>query len=676
MRWVRPVAMLSPLGIWSISVGFVVLLVGLTAFQLHAGYVRTIDVAGANLASTARITEEQVRGSLRVVRLILKAMADAPKDDPGAFRAFMDARSKAVPEIRQAILVNQDAVITVSTLREIEGWAVGHRQYFTGARDLEPGRDFFVTKPLPIGVDKSMIAFASMPMRAPDGSLRGVVAVSLEPAFFLRFLATLHTGEDGAGALLLTPEGDIIGRDPDPHLFVGKNIAKGGAFAHHKASQAASSILTHVTATDGKWKLSAVRTLVDPNLPPLVVIVGRPLDGVLAPWRAEALINSLVVAALALAVFVLTALLRSRLVALRASEEKLRGMFELAPLGLALNTMDGGFLEANDAFLAIVGHDLESLRKLSYWELTPRRYQDEEARQLGALREIGRYGPYEKHYIHKDGHEIPVRLRGVRITGADGRGYIWSIVEDITEERATRQALAERTTELTRSNADLEQFAYAASHDLREPLRMVNSFLGLLKRRHGAELGAEASEYIAFACEGATRMDQLVQDLLDYSRVGRSNRPQQVVPLTQAVKVACDSLVAAIREAGAVIEVPPQSLEVRGNHPEIVRLFQNLIANAVKYRRPDIPPSIRLEWAAEDGMIHGRVADNGIGIDPQYHDRIFQLFQRLHGRGEYEGTGIGLALCRRIIESHGGRLWVESAMGHGAVFHFTLPRAA
>lgn len=665
MSWARPMAMLSPLGIWSASVGFVVLLVGLTAFQIYAGRQRTIDVAGVNLSSTARITEEQVRGSLRVVRLILKAVAEAPRDDPEAFRAFMDARSKAVPEIRQVVLVNQDAVITVSTLRDIEGWKVDHRQYFSGARDLEPGRDFFVTKPLPIGLDKSLIAFASMPLRDRDGTFRGVVAVSLEPTFFQRFLATLHTGEEGAGALLLTPEGDIIGRDPDPHLFVGKNIAKGGAFAHHKESQAASSILTHVTATDGKWKLSVVRTLVDPDLPPLVVIVGRPLDGVLAPWRSEALINSLVVVALALAIFVLTALLRSRLVALRASEEKLRGMFELAPLGLALNSMDGGFLEANDAFLAIVGHELEGLRKLSYWELTPHRYEADEASQLGNLRDNGRYGPYEKHYIHRDGHEIPVRLRGVRITGAGGRGYIWSIVEDIAEERAARQALAERTAELTRSNADLEQFAYAASHDLREPLRMVNSFLGLLKRRYGAELDAEAAEYIAFACEGATRMDRLVQDLLEYSRIGRSDRPQEPVSLSLAAETACRTLAAAINEVGAIIEVPPESMFVSANQVEIVRLFQNLLGNAVKYHRPGMVPDVRLNWTAEDGMIHCRVTDNGIGIETQYHDRIFQLFQRLHGRGEYEGTGIGLALCRRIAESHGGRLWVESVAGSG-----------
>ncbi len=242
------------------------------------------------------------------------------------------------------------------------------------------------------------------------------------------------------------------------------------------------------------------------------------------------------------------------------------------------------------------------------------------------------------------------------------------------KERGLRVDLAEHQRvqgELRRSNEELEQFAYVASHDLQEPLRMVGSYTGLLKRRYQGKLDSEADEFIAYALGGVTRMQALINDLLTYSRAGRGDRPLEKTDSGQALARALDSLQTAIADKQAVVSqgaMPP----VIANPIQLTQLFQNLIGNALKFCR-DGRPEIRV--AAER---HGpewvfSVQDNGIGIDPQYRDRIFLIFQRLHKRQEYEGTGIGLAICKKIVEQQDGRIWVESEPGKGSTFKFTLP---
>lgn len=358
---------------------------------------------------------------------------------------------------------------------------------------------------------------------------------------------------------------------------------------------------------------------------------------------------------------------------LRSNEEKLRAMFEMSPLGMARSTQDGAFLEANSAFLSIVGYDLEELRTLSFWDLTPFRFAENEACNLDSLEAVGHFGPYEKEYIHKAGRHVPVRLSGVLITGSDGESYLWSIVEDITEAHSAEQALIAKTEELARSNSDLEQFAFIASHDLREPLRMVSAYMGMLERRFGSMIGPEGADYIAYAKEGAQRMDRLVLDLLEYSRVGRMEEELQPVPLDEVLDGVIANLSPSIAQCGAQVEraAPLPSIPViRG---EMVQVLQNLIGNAVKYREPSRPLRVLVSAVRDGGLWRISVADNGIGIAPEFGDRIFRIFQRLHTRDRFEGTGIGLAICKRIVERHGGRIWVDSVQGDGATFSFTLP---
>lgn len=246
-------------------------------------------------------------------------------------------------------------------------------------------------------------------------------------------------------------------------------------------------------------------------------------------------------------------------------------------------------------------------------------------------------------------------------------------VRERTEElRASKVDLERLVGELERSNRDLEQFAYVASHDLQEPLRIVHSFLGLLVRRNAPQLDDKARQYIDYAVDGAQRMSQLINDLLIFARIQRNGwqpAPVQMDPVLQQVVANCRIV---IEETGTRIsrtELPV----VQGEASQIGQLLQNLFVNAIKFRRPDTVPEIRISASKEEGMWVFAVQDNGIGIAPDYRERIFNIFQRLHSRQEYAGSGIGLAVCQRIVEHHGGRIWVESAPDQGSVFRFTLP---
>jgi len=233
----------------------------------------------------------------------------------------------------------------------------------------------------------------------------------------------------------------------------------------------------------------------------------------------------------------------------------------------------------------------------------------------------------------------------------------------------------EMEADLKRSNAELEQFAYVASHDLRQPLRMITSYLGLIERQLKEHFDEDTQSFFDFAMGGARRLDRLILDLLEYSRVGRMSPGLTPLPLGEIVSDALFNLGAAIAEAGAEISVQDGLPQIQGDRSELTRLFQNIIGNAVKYRRPDIACRVEVsqDMLGHDWLI--RIQDNGIGIDPRDHERAFGVFQRLVAKEQYEGTGIGLAICKKIVEHHGGRIWIESEPGQGSAFCFTLPRS-
>jgi PAS domain S-box-containing protein len=268
-----------------------------------------------------------------------------------------------------------------------------------------------------------------------------------------------------------------------------------------------------------------------------------------------------------------------------------------------------------------------------------------------------------------DGSLVPVLCNCSPIRGADGaiRGAVSTFV-DVSDRLEARERLQA-------ANAELEQFAFIASHDLQEPLRMVGSYMGLLQRRYGPHLDRRANEYIDFAVDGAARMQRLIRSLLDFARLGRGQAKLEDVDAAAALTDALELLGERVADSGASVthgELP----QVRADRDQLVRLFQNLVGNGIKYAAKARRPVVRVEAAHEGDFWKFTVADNGIGIAPEDRERVFALFQRLHSGDEYPGTGIGLAICKRIVERHGGRIWVDSIPGEGAAFSFSLPAAA
>lgn len=257
-------------------------------------------------------------------------------------------------------------------------------------------------------------------------------------------------------------------------------------------------------------------------------------------------------------------------------------------------------------------------------------------------------------------------------------GYIGSCI-DITERKETEEELLrlnkayqKRAAELATSNIELEQFAYVASHDLQEPLRVIKGFIQLIEKRIGKNLDEETRKFIGFTIDGAERMKHLIQDLLEFSRMGTTKEPATDVNCNEVLKTVSTFLSMSIQETGATLHVKPLPV-IKAIQSQIEHLFQNLVGNAMKYHS-NKPPEIEVGCTEQDDMWQFYIKDNGIGIDQKFFDKIFVLFQRLHNRSEYSGTGIGLAICKKIVERHGGHIWVESTVGNGSTFYFTIPK--
>jgi len=316
-------------------------------------------------------------------------------------------------------------------------------------------------------------------------------------------------------------------------------------------------------------------------------------------------------------------------------------------------------------FVTLIGLGLVSTASVGALYLTVRRRVEQPLLELGASAESVRSGDLE-HPIE------PVGDAEFRALAEAMEQMRATIIADYATAVTARDEIERQATDLERSNAELEQFAYVASHDLQEPLRKVAAFCQLLQQRYGGQLDERADQYIDFAVDGAKRMQALINDLLAFSRVGRSGNPSVVVGAETLVREAIDNLSQAIEAAGATVEV--------GELPEVeieralgVALFQNLIGNGIKFRRPDVRPCVSVSARSVDDAIEFTVADNGIGIEPEYADRVFVIFQRLHTKEAYPGTGIGLAMCRKIVERHGGAIAVDQDVPVGATIRFTLP---
>lgn len=285
----------------------------------------------------------------------------------------------------------------------------------------------------------------------------------------------------------------------------------------------------------------------------------------------------------------------------------------------------------------------------------------------------GREYNVEFRVIGPDGAQRWMASRGVRVLNEEGRPVrFYGTLADNTERKRAEEELVHQSEQLARSNADLQQFAYVTSHDMQEPLRGIASFAQLLAQRYKGQLDKDADEFIGYIINGVRRMSILIDDLLVYSRLVNVERtPASLVDMNGVVQWAKMNLQQALAESRGYISHDPLPT-VMGDQVQFVQLLQNLLSNAVKYHRRDVPPHVRVSAERQGDEWVFAVLDNGIGIEPQFHDRIFGLFKRLHGR-DVPGTGIGLTICRKIVEQHGGRIWVDSQPGRGSTFYFSLP---
>ena len=359
-------------------------------------------------------------------------------------------------------------------------------------------------------------------------------------------------------------------------------------------------------------------------------------------------------------------------------ENRFRGLLEAAPDAMVVVNERGEIVLLNLQAEKQFGYRRDELLGQKVSNIVPQGFaerlvadglrsaEDALAQQIGTGIELqGR---------RKDHSEFPIEMMLSPLESADGV-LVTAAIRDITARRQGEEQLLQKVDELNRSNEELQQFAYIASHDLQEPLRMVASYTALLARRYKGKLDSDADEFIAFAVDGASRMQHLIQDLLAYSRVGSKGKELISTSSERALQQAIINLRGAIEGSGALVTHDPLPT-VMADEMQLTQLFQNLVGNAIKYRRPGVP-SVHIA-ARQNGIKKWifSVQDNGLGIESQYFDRIFGMFQRLHKREEFEGTGIGLAICKKIVERHGGAISVESAVGQGSTFRFPLAAAA
>ena len=367
---------------------------------------------------------------------------------------------------------------------------------------------------------------------------------------------------------------------------------------------------------------------------------------------------------------------------LQNSEQKFRELFQFLPVGITLvDIATNKYLEINDTLLKMSGYKKEEFIIAISLENAAKNYQEEDYRNIEQLMTTGHCGPYKKKTTRKNGEQYSVLVEVIKFIDSNGKTLMLAAIQDITEIELKEQQLIDLNNLLQNTNARLAtinaeqaQFSYIVSHDLKEPLRMVINFMDLLQKRYATQLDENANKYIDFAVDGGRRMQKMISDLLLYSITGQNKTGKETIELAEILKEVELNLFKQINELHASIVIDNPLCQIPVYKSEILRLFQNLISNAIKFRKKDINPIIQISFTEEIDHWFVEIKDNGIGMDSNNLDKIFDVFTRLNGMDEYEGTGIGLAICKKIVQQHKGTIWVESVLNVGSTFYFTLSK--
>jgi PAS domain S-box-containing protein len=656
----------------------------MTGYEIWRQRVTTLAAAEHNLSALSQALAQQTERAFQSVELVVEATALSVGNAGGVAAAGTEEMHKAL----RARLSGTPQILGLAIV-DADGRVVNSAASFPPLADNRAGREYFahhrdnsssairISQPWPSPVDGTIIIPVTRRVSGPDGSFQGIIVAGVDPEFFQQSARRILPAEGGASAMFRA-DGILLARTPPVEAMkLGQDFSRLTIFQPNAPAQ---GLGWGVSPMDGVMRILAYKRL---ERYPLIVNISLRREVLLADWRENTihLALSATLGTLLLTLAVVALVRQSRreeevAAALRESEQRLRfAQFALdhaADLVFWLDA-EARIIYANQAAGSRLGYDPAQLVGNSIDHIDPSLSPRIWPRLLARLKRRG-HVRFETAYVTADGSSYPAEVAANCVAFAGG-DYVCAFVRDISQRKASELALAEKTAKLEASNAELEQFAYVASHDLREPLRMVSSFVTLLGRRYGDQLNEEAHEFIALAQDGAVRMDRLILDLLEYSRVGRVERAMTALPLGIAFEQAMRGLAVAVAETDAQVEIAPDMPEVIGSLEELTRLAQNLIGNAIKYHHPDRTPVIRVGWRREGNEVVAWIADNGIGIAPQYFERVFRIFQRLHSRERYEGTGIGLAICKKIVDRHGGRIWIDSVPDEGSTFFVSLKAA-
>jgi len=555
----------------------------------------------------------------RILLVTLAQVQEIQSQDAAACQSTFTNIIKLHPVYGNIGAIRLDGTVFASAIVRPDETNVAERSFF---RDAIRRLDFVVGEYRLDRASSAASVHTSYPVRDKSGALTGVVFADLD-LNWLKTLAVDAKLPKGSTVTVIDRQGKVLIRYPEPQKYMDHPIP---LQPRPKAtfSQIARA-LPHEWSypskgMDGIWRLYGITSLGGPMLEskPAIITVGVPLA---AAYSA-------------------------------ANETLLRNLLLLgAAGGLAL-------------LAAWYGGDIFFLRQVRALLSATERLREGDLKVRTGLA----HGEGELMQLARAFDEMAASLER-RISERQRAEVELKALNDDLERR-----VAVRTTELKRSNEDLEQFAYVASHDLQEPLRMVTNYLALLRQRYQGKLDTNADEFMTFALDGAERMQSLIVGLLSYSRVGTQGKPFEPIACEQVLARALGNLKIAIEESGAVVTHDPLPI-IMGDPVQLTQLFQNLISNGVKFRGQQ-PPVVQIQVERKGHEWQIAIRDNGIGIAAKDFERIFMLFQRLHGRDKYPGTGIGLSFCKKIVERHGGQIWLKSEPGQGTTFFFTLPAIA
>ncbi|MCX7169581.1 MAG: ATP-binding protein [Proteobacteria bacterium] len=532
------------------------------------------------------------------------------------------------------------------------------REFFIRLRD-DPKMGLFIAKPFIGKIAQKWLWTFARRINKPDGSFGGVVFAAMYIDELEQLLAQIKL-EPGSAVSVRDEELGLIARS----TFDGANPVTPGdkrlSTAFREALQTnprEGTFISDKTTPDSVSRIYSYRRDTDYGF---TINVGIAREPMLAEWRHQAW------AAAALASgFILLALVFALLIgrAWRRQEEYFR-FFQLSTDAMCIADPFGCFKQVNPALMRLTGFSESELTAKPFLELVLPEDRERTAEEMKLQVAARPSLHFENRYVCKDGKVLTLSWTGYF---DKNRGITYAAARDFTERKQAEE-------ELKRSNAELEQFSYAISHDMRQPLRMISSYLQLLEMEFADQLEGERREYFNFAIDGAKRLDQMLVALLEYSRVGRIGEPPERVDSRAILDEALLILQPAVAEAQAKLSVTGNWPTVCVSRDEILRLLQNLIENALKFRVAGRMPEISVISEMADGFWRISVSDNGVGIIPDQIERLFQVFQRLQSRTAYAGTGVGLALCRKIAEHHHGRIWAESAgVDQGSSFRVELP---